>query len=572
LRDFSSFSENLFSHADRPSDEKQRTIEKAVYDYNISVKNETYSHHFFTNADVKEVISKLKSNVACGNDLIINEFVKFGCSDMLATVLEWLFNSMLSIGHIPDTFNVSLVTPIPKKNLINEPGDARPISVSGVLSNMLESLILMKSPFLRSTHQNQMGYKAGTSCKHAFFLVNETINHYLSGDSPLFVISLDASKAFDKLWRAGLFHKLKGQMDPCLWRLLYSYYAKSKIIVKYDNERSEMISTSEGVKQGGILSPFLFNYFIDDLLRLCIGKELGAKLDDCNLSIIGYCDDLIIMSPTAGHGQILLTECEKYAREWKLDFNAKKSVSLTFGKYKWSPDFVLKGSSLPKVDQITYLGLPLSTKQNYDFFDEKMRKVERAFYSLHGLGCKPRHLSPFSVAFVFRQYCQSIIRYGMECLYLPAYKLNEYNTRQNILLKQAIGLSKYAVSTPLLNVLKVEKISEIYMKHKYYFFKQLMMNSLTRTIYLKLDTLYSLKKACKYSFINQLSNLDSQIGFKCSIETGNIYFNKIVNIFKSENQGLCDTLLFQLNELDRNKDCDEKYKETRNLISLLLYN
>ncbi len=43
---------------------------------------------------------------------------------------------------------------------------------------------------------------------------------------------------------------------------------------------------------------------------------------------------------------------------------------------------------------------------------------DRSFYSLNGLGCKPRQLSPHSIAFVYKQYCQSIFRYGLECLYL----------------------------------------------------------------------------------------------------------------------------------------------------------
>jgi hypothetical protein len=572
LSDFAEFYENLFSHNDRPSNDEQRKIEKAVYDYIMELEGQIFSHHFFSSMDIKEVISKLKSNVACGYDLILNEFIKHGCSDLLVSVLEWLFNSMLSIGHVPDKFNISMVSPIPKKTEIVEPGDARPISVSGVLSNMLESLILLRSPFLRGTSENQMGYKARTSCKHAFFLVNETISYYLSGGSPVFVISLDASKAFDKLWRAGLFHKIKPFMDPGLWRLLYNYYSKSSIIVKFNNEKSEIIKTSEGVKQGGILSPFLFNFFIDDLLRVCLGKELGAKVGGSNLSIIGYCDDLIIMSPTEAHAQILLQLSEKYAEEWKMDFNPKKSVSLTFGKYTSETDFKLKGTMLPKVEQISYLGLPLSVNQSYDFFDDKMKKVEKSFYSLYGLGCKPRHLSPFSVAFIYKQYCQSIIRYGMECLHLPASKLNEYNMRQNILLKQAVGLSKYALSTPLLNVLKVEKISEIYLKHKFYFYKQIMHNDLTRNVFSYLNEFYSPGKSKKHSYISQISNVDMQVGFSCSVEAGRVYLEKIESLFKCPNEGLCDTLLFHLNELDKNKNCDTKYNETRNTIAELLYN
>jgi len=106
------------------------------------------------------------------------------------------------------------------------------------------------------------------------------------------------------------------------------------------------------------------------------------------------------------------------------------------------PDFRLKGISLPTVDSFLYLGLPVSKTTKFDFFDEKFRKVEKAFYSLNGLGCKPQNLSPFSIGFIYKQYCQSIFSYGLECMYLPAYKQNEYNIRQNILIKQSIGLSE----------------------------------------------------------------------------------------------------------------------------------
>ncbi len=98
-------------------------------------------------------------------------------------------------------------------------------------------------------------------------MVNETINYYTNGKSELKLVSLDATKAFDKLWRAGLFKKLYGKIDFHIWRAFVSYYEQSKIVVKMNNKTSEMYKTTEGVKQGGILSPYLFNYFINDLIE-----------------------------------------------------------------------------------------------------------------------------------------------------------------------------------------------------------------------------------------------------------------------------------------------------------------
>jgi hypothetical protein len=51
---------------------------------------------------------------------------------------------MIVTGHIPEGINISLVTPIPKKTEIIEPGDARPISVSSAQATLLESLSFSK--------------------------------------------------------------------------------------------------------------------------------------------------------------------------------------------------------------------------------------------------------------------------------------------------------------------------------------------------------------------------------------------------------------------------------------------
>jgi hypothetical protein len=278
------------------------------------------------------------------------------------------------------------------------------------------------------------------------------------------------------------------------------------------------------------------------------------------------------MSPVAGHAGALLRTCESYAEKWKLEFNPKKSVSLTAGHDIDDVKFTMKGVQLPRVDSLTYLGLPISKKPTQDYFDEKMRRVEKAFFSLYGLGCKPKHLSPNSISFIYKQYCQSIFRYGLECLYISKSKLNEYNTRQNILLKQSIGISKYALSTPLLNVLKVEKINEIYFKHKFYFYKQIMSNNLTKSIFLDLSSWYLGKKISKHSFLKQIQEVDLEVGFSCSLEAGKTYLSILENLFKSDRPELCNTLVQKLQELDNSKYWDEKWRVVRDEIALLLFN
>ena len=127
-------------------------------------------------------------------------------------------------------------------------------------------------------HQNQYGYQKKLSCKHAYFVINETINYYGSLKRRIEMAQLDAEKAFDALWRVGLFHKLLNKIEPVFFRALVNYFSVSQIIVKYDGQQSDTLKTTDGCKQGGILSGYLFNFYMDELVNRCISLNIGCKI------------------------------------------------------------------------------------------------------------------------------------------------------------------------------------------------------------------------------------------------------------------------------------------------------
>ena len=74
--------------------------------------------------------------------------------------------------------------------------------------------IIITHPF---TNQFGFGFKRNTSCNHSIFVVKETILKHTMNKSSCRIASLDAEKAFDKLWRAGLFKKLTQNLEPAIW-------------------------------------------------------------------------------------------------------------------------------------------------------------------------------------------------------------------------------------------------------------------------------------------------------------------------------------------------------------------
>ena len=86
-------------------------------------------------------------------------------------------------------------------------------------------------------------------------------------NSECYILSLDAEKAFDKLWRDGLFYKLIKKLEKREWLVLNRYYNDSEAIIIFYSQLSDQLKIVTGVKQVGILSPFLFNTIIDELVE-----------------------------------------------------------------------------------------------------------------------------------------------------------------------------------------------------------------------------------------------------------------------------------------------------------------
>ncbi len=399
ISDFAKYYSNLFSHDDRCSNQEQLDISNNVSELFKELGNTAIEETTLTEVEVESTINKLKLGKSIGADFVSNEMLKYGSCKDLVRIMTEIYNIMLKFGYTPIDFNTSLVTPIPKKdNNQSTPTDFRPISVSTTFAIVFEKLILGKIDFDKLICNNQFGYKKSTSCKQAYFVVNEAISYYNSGGSTMHLASLDATKAFDKLWRDGLFFKLKDKINSCLWRVLVSYYNNFKIIVKVGLEKSEAYRTTEGVKQGGVLSPYLFNFFIDNMITSGLDLKIGAHIGRTNVSVVSYCDDILLLGCTTKQLESLLDSCQKYAKQWKMEFNPKKSVYMEIGKFKNNNTIKMAGIIIPEVNEFIYLGLPIGDKTAKNcFLEKKMGKVERAFYSLYGIGCKPHALNPFTI-------------------------------------------------------------------------------------------------------------------------------------------------------------------------------
>ena len=88
---------------------------------------------------------------------------------------------------------------------------------------------------------------------------------------------------------------------------------------------STQYSISNGVKQGGCLSPTLFSIYLNELIDVLRFSNIGCRYGYHYMSVSYYTDDIGLLSPTLSGLKEMLKLCEDYALRPKFIFNASKS-------------------------------------------------------------------------------------------------------------------------------------------------------------------------------------------------------------------------------------------------------
>ena len=117
------------------------------------------------------------------------------------------------------------------------------------------------------------------------------------------------------------------QKDPCkFWKDVKHRVNNKTKIPTY----SEFFPVGNGVKQGGKLSPLLFNVYMDDLSVQLHTKPIGCSLGKTVVNHLIYADDLLLFAPSGKGLQTLLDCCYIYSCEYDVQVNASKSLIMYF--------------------------------------------------------------------------------------------------------------------------------------------------------------------------------------------------------------------------------------------------
>ena len=283
----------------------------------------------------------------------------------------------------------------------------RPIALVTVASKIFEIILLDIFELSLQTSDNQFGFKKKHSTDHCLFVLKNVIDYYRSHGSPIYTCLLDASRAFDRVNHWNLFKKLINRGVPLIVvRILVYWYRTQTFCVKWGSVTSVFFNVSNGVRQGGILSPYLFVIYVDDLSALLNSSGVGCHINNSPINHIFYADDLCLMAPSPSGLQKLLDICVRFGLDNDIIYNTNKSMCMVFKPPSYSckcPPMYLGNDTLDYVDRAKYLGVLLTA--NFKDDDDMMKHLRAFYIRSNTLIRKFYHCSIDIKLLLFRSYC-----------------------------------------------------------------------------------------------------------------------------------------------------------------------
>ena len=123
---------------------------------------------------------------------------------------------------------------------------------------------------------------------------------------------------------------LKCNVPDIFVKLLANWYSSQILCVRWSTTYSKFFTVSNGVRQGSILSPFLFAVYMNQLSQTLNKLNIGCFIGQHCLNHILFADDICCIASSCKGLQKLLVVCYEYAQSHDISFNCSKTEIMMF--------------------------------------------------------------------------------------------------------------------------------------------------------------------------------------------------------------------------------------------------
>ena len=169
-------------------------------------------------------------------------------------------------GEWPTSWTQSLVITLPTEYNLQHCQNYRTISLISHPNKVMLKIIMnrLKPQAQKIIAEEQAGFRAGRSTTKLIFNLRILCEKYLYHQEDIYHVFIDFKKAFDWVWHAALWATMKKyNISTNLIRVIKNLYDKATSAVFFNSSIGDWFRTTVGVRQGCLLSPILFNIFLE---------------------------------------------------------------------------------------------------------------------------------------------------------------------------------------------------------------------------------------------------------------------------------------------------------------------
>ena len=382
---------------------------------------EEYSEHDEIKMnEVQDAIRMLKRGKAAGHDEITPEMLKnLGRNGV--ELLTSLFNKAWKEKRIPKDWELGIILPIHKKGDNRECSNYRGISILSVVLKVYESILgkRLKTVIESQLEEPQSGFRKGRGIQDHIFTIKQLIEKNLN--SGVFIAFLDLEKAFDSIPREVVWRSLSERgVDRRLIDCIASIYKTTRNYVRTGNLKSREFVTKEGLRQGGVLSPTLFNIVMDNVIKDTKKKIKKLRVGYRNMKMMeistcAFADDLAIFAESEQDLRYNLETWKRALQDQGLKINIDKTKVMVMGKEDLKVSILLDGKIVEQVETFTYLGVKIHSNGEMEAeINARIENTMKLYHAMNNTFIRRKEISPKTKMTVYNTIYKPILTYGSE--------------------------------------------------------------------------------------------------------------------------------------------------------------
>ena len=282
--------------------------------------------------------------------------------------LAQLMNLAITEEYVPSEWRKSYVMPLYKSGDPEVACNYRGIALGSCVAKVFTRVLtrrLGEYAEERILTEAQGGFRAKRSCSDQILTLRGICELRRRKRRGTYMAFLDVSKAYDTVWREGLWKKMRMYgVEEKFIRVCRCLYQDVEASIVLDGQQSRWFAVENGLRQGCPLSPLLYSIYVMGMVERLEEEGLGVKEGDYWCGALLYADDIVLLAESPEELQKMLDRMGQYAEEWKFSFNASKSKTMVVGATSGSERWRINGEEMEEVKAFKYLGV---------WFDRSMR-------------------------------------------------------------------------------------------------------------------------------------------------------------------------------------------------------